>query len=1113
MTSPRPTKNDGLPPPPSSSAPERAPDGGGEDQARDLERFRWLASQAPVGIFQTDAKGESVFLNATWCELAGMDEASARGSGWLKAVHPEDRAEVQRGWEEAVRRGVSSAAEFRFLRRDGSVRWLEGRAVQVRDAHGAVAGHIGTVADITERKQAEAAMQRLAAIVESSDDAIISKNLDGIIQSWNAGAERLFGYTAAEAIGRSIMLLIPPGREDEEPGIIAKIRRGERVDHYETTRRRKDGKLVQVSLTVSPMRDGRGRVIGASKIARNITERKTAESEVSRQQKLYRAIGESNDYGIWVSDAAGNNVYANDSFLKLVGLSPEACAGLGWTGALHPDEIGPTTEAWRACVRAGSFWEREHRFKGADGAWHPVLARGVPIRDDEGRIAHWAGIHLDISAFKRVEKNLQTQTHMLELVNRLSSELVAERDLEKIVQRVTDAGREISGAAFGAFFYNQVDEAGGSYLLYTLSGAQREDFEKFGPPRNTPVFAPTFKGEGPVRIGDVTTDSRYGTMAPHHGMPRGHLPVRSYLAVPVVSRSGQVLGGLFFGHPAANVFTEEAERILVAVAAQAAIAIDNANLYAALERELDQQKRTQQALRESEQQLRLVTDNAIVYLAQCDRAYRLKFVNRPYAVRFGRTPAELVGRPIAELVGEAAFATFKPHIDEALRGRRVEFETEIPYEQFGKRWMRVIHEPERDAAGEVVGLVAVITDITARKQAEQEMETARDKAVAASRAKDDFLAALSHELRTPLNPVLLLASAAAGDASLPAEVREDFATIRKNVELEARLIDDLLDLTRITRGKLSLNLAAIDLHSVLRDAVETLRAEIEQKKLALTVELKAQETTVWGDAVRLQQVLWNVLKNAVKFTPEGGAIAVRSDRTDDGAGVRIEVIDTGIGMTAAERARAFEAFSQGDHAGTARSHRFGGVGLGLAISRMLMEMHRGTIEAHSDGREKGARFTITLPLLEPEEYPSPVATAAQEAVGEPVSGVASAERRVRILLVEDHDPTRAALAALLKRRSYEVVTAASVTEARARAEKGEIDWLISDVGLPDGDGYELMRELKERHGLEGVALTGYGMDHDVVRSQAAGFAVHLTKPVTIQALDRALAALARKRAG
>jgi CheY-like chemotaxis protein/two-component sensor histidine kinase len=384
------------------------------------------------------------------------------------------------------------------------------------------------------------------------------------------------------------------------------------------------------------------------------------------------------------------------------------------------------------------------------------------------------------------------------------------------------------------------------------------------------------------------------------------------------------------------------------------------------------------------------------------------------------------------------------------------------------------------------------------------LQRARDEALAGSRAKDDFLAALSHELRTPLNPVLLLASDAAEDQTLPSEVRASFEIIRRQVNLEARLIDDLLDLTRITRGKLSLDLRGIDVHEVLRDALTTVSTDVESKGLAFDLHLKAEETIVLGDAVRLQQVLWNVLKNAVKFTEEGGRIAVRTSTRKTPRRVCVSIQDTGIGLTGAELARVFEAFSQGEHASSNGQHRFGGLGLGLAISRSLVEMHGGEIRAESEGRNRGATFIIELPLMTaqtPPENGQPSDSPRMASIVE-----ASQPQRRRLLVIEDHAPTRNTLKNLLTRRNFDVQVAGSAIEARELARQQPPDLVVSDIGLPDADGCMLMVELRrENPTLLGIALSGYGMDEDLARTRAAGFTEHLTKPVNVGALERAIA--------
>jgi len=444
----------------------------------------------------------------------------------------------------------------------------------------------------------------------------------------------------------------------------------------------------------------------------------------------------------------------------------------------------------------------------------------------------------------------------------------------------------------------------------------------------------------------------------------------------------------------------------------------------------------------------------------------------------------------------------------ALATMNAALELEITHRQNAENALRLVNnELEERVQARTADLIRVNEEL---RQREVALRVSEAQAKAASRAKDDFLAALSHELRTPLNPVLLLATEAANDEKLPAAVRADFETIAKNVTLEARLIDDLLDLTRITHGKLALEMQPFDVHASLREVLAMACEEIDQKKIVLSLKLGARDCTLCGDDVRLKQVLWNVIKNAVKFTPEGGRITVETATMADTDELEIRVTDSGIGMTPAELERVFEAFCQGDHTMQNGSHRFGGVGLGLAISRMLVKLHAGSISAHSGGRNRGTTISIVLPLFQGVELEQTPAQANGNAVAifnahTPEMG----DRQRRILLVEDHSSTVDALTQLLVRRKYEVVVAKCLAEARDLSSREKFDLLISDIGLPDGNGYELMTEMRGRTGLVGIALTGYGMEEDVDRSRRAGFFTQLTKPVSVQALDNALAAASR----
>jgi signal transduction histidine kinase len=574
----------------------------------------------------------------------------------------------------------------------------------------------------------------------------------------------------------------------------------------------------------------------------------------------------------------------------------------------------------------------------------------------------------------------------VDTINEIGKALVAELDLQKLLQAVTDATTRLTGAQFGAFFYNIKDDFGESYALYTLSGVPREAFEKFPMPRNTDVFGPTFRNEGVIRLDDVTADPRYGRNAPHAGMPPGHLPVRSYLAVPVVSRSGEVMGGLFFGHSDPAVFTARQERIVAGVAAQASVAIDNARLYEAAQR-----------------------------------------ANR-----------------------------------------------------------------EKDAL--------LASERAARADAER-----------ANRMKDEFLSTLSHELRTPLNAILGYAEYLSDSLDDPDEVRDGLAVIERNARVQARIIEDLLDMNRLVSGKLHIDVERVDPAAVLGAAAQTVRPAADGKQIDLRVDLDPAVTHVDADPARLQQIVWNLLSNAIKFTPAGGRVDLTLRRAPSGQDVEIVVADTGPGIPPEFLPHVFERFRQGDATTTRRQ---GGLGLGLSIARSLAELHGGTLRADSPGANRGAVFTLTLPLTshapahpEPHAEPAPAAPATPP---RPRRGRADLPdlNGLRIVVVDDEPDARLLLRKLLENSNALVTAAASAREALDALPNVQPDLLISDIGMPDMDGYGLIRAVRKGgNRLPAIALTAFARAEDRTRAMLAGYQVHLTKPLEPAELLVAVATL------
>lgn len=377
------------------------------------------------------------------------------------------------------------------------------------------------------------------------------------------------------------------------------------------------------------------------------------------------------------------------------------------------------------------------------------------------------------------------------------------------------------------------------------------------------------------------------------------------------------------------------------------------------------------------------------------------------------------------------------------------------------------------------------------------LEASEQAACSANRAKDRFLGVLSHELRSPLAPVLAVVSYLAKQTSkLPGELRNEIEMIRRNVELEARLIDDLLDITRISNGKLELALETTDAHLAIRDAFDICAQDIRTKHLAVEWDLEASEHWVTADPVRLQQVCWNILSNAVKFTPPSGSIVIRS-RNDAPGNFALEVEDTGIGIEPEALNHIFDAFEQGQRSIT---REFGGLGLGLAISKSLANSHGGCLEASSMGKNAGAMFKLALK------------TVAEER-GTPAIHSDSLTQKcaLRILVVDDHDDTRRVLANLLRAKGHEVLTAMNVASALETLSRESTDVLLSDIGLPDGTGYDLMERAKALQPLIGIALSGFGTAEDKSRATESGFAHHLIKPVNVDQLEAALVRVTSRR--
>jgi PAS domain S-box-containing protein len=566
--------------------------------------------------------------------------------------------------------------------------------------------------------------------------------------------------------------------------------------------------------------------------------------------------------------------------------------------------------------------------------------------------------------------------------------------------------------------------------------------------------------------GQSTWNERRMLMLERNGYPEECYFTWSYS--PILDESGRT-AGIFCS------VTEETARVLA-------------------ERERDQlAERYDLHARRFEKMLDSITDLTYAF----DLRGRFIYASRRLLEIRGIALEELVGRNFLELGYPPDLAArFGEQIQQVIRTRQpLVDETSFTDRRGYTGYYQYVYSPVLDADGNVEAVAGVTRELTDKRRISEERErllqserAARAEAENASLAKDKFLAMLSHELRTPLSPVVMTIPAIESDPELPQRLRDDLAMVRRNIALEVNLIDDLLDLSRITTGKLRLQTQIVSVHELLSHMIRSSQADFDAKHLQLTTHLEAKNDWLAGDAARLQQVFWNLLRNAIKFTPDRGKITIRSSDIADVAGaprLAVEIQDSGVGIAPEILPRVFDAFEQGD----ARTTRqFGGLGLGLAISKAVVEMHGGRISASSGGHLQGSLFRVELAV-----EAQMTATASSVTMAAPAQR--PGEAALSVLLVEDHVDTARAMARLLKNAGCTVSAARSVAAALQMLDGQRFDIMVSDIGLPDAAGYELMRIAKDRHGIIGIALSGYGMEDDVRKSKEAGFSEHIVKPV------------------
>ena len=965
--------------------------------------------------------------------------------------------------------------------------------------------------------QLQRSMAHMAAIVENSDDAIISKTLDGIIRSWNTGAHRLFGYTAEEAIGNPITLIVPPELLDEEQRILAALRRGERIEHIETTRLTKDGRRVEISLSISPVRDATGAIIGASKIARDITDRKRAESLLHEAHTNLQAR---------IAELARFNAAAIGRESRILALKREVNELRGRLGeAVEYSFDGPEGER-RAPALAHS----------QDNA--PAQATRPP----EGLVPLKAILiteQLQERASRPADYEVESRA-LAALVQALANgperilQVLAENVLE--VLRAGSAGLSLLSPGGECFYWAAI---AGEWAPHLGGGTPRD----FGPcgdvlDCNAPLLFTHWEHRYPY-LAAATPLAEEGLLVPF-------------------DVDGKAVGTVWaIAHDADRKFDTEDLRLLQSLARFASTAYQAVNSIGAAE-----ERRAALSLLEDAVKAQNIAEDSLARLRESDQRHAHEaralaklneWSSRLWRCRDLHEGLEVMVDALIELVDadkgnmqllndegvltiEAQrgfgreFLEFFREVDakddsacgRALRsGQRIiieDVELDAPYaplrpmaQSAGYRAVvsipllsgggapqgmlsahfRAPHRPTDSELGRLDLYARHASDFIYRCKVERVLRQSEEALREADHRKDEFLAMLAHELRNPLAPIRYALGANRKANRTPEQRRWADEIMERQVTHMSRLLDDLLDVSRITRGSLELKKAPTELISVLGTAVEAARPLLDSKHHSLSLDFPQEAVRIEADAVRLAQVFSNLLVNAAKYTDPHGKIHL-SARRDDGD-VIVSVRDNGIGISAAMMPRLFRMFTQADGA-HARSE--GGLGVGLALVRGIVALHGGTVHAQSDGPGSGSEFSVRLPISD---------SGAE--VGQIDNVEPALAFGVRILVVDDNRDAADTCAALLELSGHHVQTAYTGREALELAATFRPHAIILDIGLPDLNGYVLARRIREttwgRSALL-VAVTGWGQSEDKRRAQEAGFDHHLAKPVSAEALESAL---------
>lgn len=1098
------------------------------DEARhQSEWLRMALSSIGDAVISTDADGGITFMNGIAESLTGWPVGEANGrplQDVFEIINEQTRLPVDNPALRALREGTifGLANHTILIARDGTERPIDDSAAPMRDEAGEILGAILVFRDVTERKKAEIAQARLAAIVASSDDAIISKTIEGIIQTWNVGAQRLFGYTAEEALGRPITMIIPQDRLHEERSILSRLVQGERIEHFETVRVTKDGRLVDISLTVSPLLDGEGRVVGASKVARDITESKRA---VREQHRLGQTLGlalSSAELGTWDWDPDTDLVELSPRAAEIYGVQPGVYIREWMRSAIHPDHRDQARLLAAQAVLTQSEYDVEYPLDGPGPEPRWVSARGRGVYDADGKLVRMLGIVQDITPRKRAENAL--------LVSEKRHRFLA--DLALKTQQLADPAEIMSTTAKMLVEHLEVDRcayaevANESHFIVlgdyspTLPGLAGEwPVAQFGT-----EYQRLMLGNEPFVVNDVEKDTRVtGAELPAYQAAG----IGAVICVPL-HKAGRWTAAIAVQQKSSRIWTLDEVELVETVVGRCwealerarvarTLAESRAQLAVAFEQEQHQTELLKQVADAAltihssgslDSLVRVVAEESKRILGARAVVATLNLEDRtPPTVSMSAGPwngdqelPQVLSQLVAEVceTNQTRRMTSAQVADQSSSGsdgdRAFAWQSwmAVPFISRNGRNLGVIQAFDKEKGEFTENDEAIMVQLAHIASVAIENAQLYGELREEDRRKDEFLAVLAHELRNPLAPLrngLQILQLSGGNLQTEAKARE---MMDRQLSHMVRLIDDLLDISRISRNKMELRRSRVLLADVINSAIETCRPLIEGAEHELTVTLLNHPVYLDADLTRLAQIFGNLLTNSAKYTPHGGRISLSA--TEEAGYVIVKVQDTGIGIPQYALNSIFNMFSQVDRS---IERSTGGLGIGLALVKGLVEMHGGTVEASSAGEGLGSTFAVRLPTRGERD------DSSDHDVGDKSHN----KIKRRILVVDDNQDAATSMAMMLALLESDVKVAHDGVQAIEIAEHFHPQLILMDVGMPRLNGYDATRRIREQpwgKQIAIIALTGWGQDADKTLSREAGCNGHLVKPVNLLDLQRLL---------